>query len=102
MHAFIWIYCITGQFDKANLLINELKERSNNEYVANAMMAVSSAYLNDLDKSFYYLEKAYDDRDPVLIMLKYEPWVPATLREDPRFQELLDKIGYPNSKNITK
>lgn len=95
VHAFIWTYCKIGRFDKARELMSELKERSQSEYVANTFTALSAGYLNDLDEAFNYLEKAYDDRDPVLIMLKYEQWVPAALREDPRFQQLLDRIGFP-------
>jgi TolB-like protein/class 3 adenylate cyclase/Tfp pilus assembly protein PilF len=95
VHAFIWIYCLTGRFEKARILMNELKERSKTEYVANTFTGLSAAYLDDLDEAFDYLEKAYGDRDPILIMLKYERWVPAVLRDDPRFQNLLARIGFP-------
>jgi len=94
-HSFIWIDCITGHAEHARLLMNELKERSKTEFVGNTLSALSAAYLNDLDESFDYLEKACDDRDPILIMLKYEQWVPASLKADPRFQKLLERIGFP-------
>ena len=80
--------------------MNELKERSKSEYLSNALTALSAAYLNDLDEAFDYLEKAFDDRDPSLILLKYEPWVPEVLRADPRFQKILDRIGFPRSPAI--
>ncbi len=76
--------------------MNELKEKSLKEYVANTFTAFSAAYLDGLDKAFDYLEKAYHDHDPILLMLKYQPSVPAALKEDPRFQKFLDKIGFPN------
>lgn len=95
VNGFIWTYCISGRSDAARILMNELKERSKSEYVANALTALSAAYLNDLDEAFGYLEKAYNDRDPILVMLKYEQWVPAILRADPRFQIFLDRIGFP-------
>lgn len=94
VHGFIWTYCITERFEKAHILMNELKERSHSEYVANTLTALSAAYLNDLDEAFDYLEKAYHDRDPILVTLKYEQWVPAALRDDPRFQIFLDRIGF--------
>ena len=75
--------------------MNELKERSKSEYLSNALTALSAAYLNDMDEAFDYLEKAFDDRDPSLILLKYEPWVPGSLRADPRFQQILERIGFP-------
>jgi adenylate cyclase len=95
LHPFIWINCITGQFDKARVMMDELKERSKSEYVSKTLTALSSAYLNDLDGAFDNLEKAFDDRDPTLILLKYEPWVPKNLRADPRFRKILERIGYP-------
>ena len=95
VNGFIWNYCLTKQFDKAEILMNELKERSRNEYVASALTAVSAAYLKNLDEAFDYLERAYQERDPFLVMLRYEHWGPATLREDPRFQILFDRIGLP-------
>jgi hypothetical protein len=82
-------------FDEARLLMNELKERSLKEYIANTFTGVSAAHLNNLDEAFDYFEKAYNDRDPLILALKYESWVPATLRSDPRFQQLLDKIDFP-------
>ncbi|MGZ5135367.1 MAG: adenylate/guanylate cyclase domain-containing protein, partial [Flavitalea sp.] len=95
VHGFIWTYCLTGRFDEARLLMNEVKERSRTEYVANALKGLSAAYLNDLDEAFDYLEKAFDDRDPMLLMLKYEWWVPSSLRQDTRFVTILNRIGFP-------
>ncbi|HET7000294.1 MAG TPA: hypothetical protein VFI33_03255, partial [Puia sp.] len=96
LHGVIWIYCITGQSDKARTLMNELKERSKSEYISNALTALSAAYLNDPDEAFDYLEKAFEDSDPSLILLKYEPWVPENLRADSRFQKVLERIGFPS------
>ena len=95
VHALIWICCMTGRPDKARIMMNELKESSQSEYVDKTLIAISAAYLGDLDEAFDYLDKAHDDRDPILVTLKYEPWVPAALRNDQRFQNLLNKIGYP-------
>jgi len=95
IHAFIWTYCLTGRSDEARIMMNKLKESSKSEYVAKTFTALSAAYLGDLDEAFDYLDKAYNDRDPMLLMIKYERWVPAALRNDPRFQNLLDRIGFP-------
>jgi len=95
-HPFVWINCLTGHLEKARVLMNDLKERSKTEYLSSAFAALSAAYLNELDEAFEYLEKAYDDRDPLVILLKYEPWVPAVLKDDPRFQKFLKRIGFPN------
>jgi len=95
VHGLIWTYCLTGRSDEARVLMDGLKEKSKSEYVANTFTAISAAYLNDTDEAFDYFEKAYIDRDPILLMLKYVQWVPVAIREDPRFQNLLDRIGFP-------
>jgi tetratricopeptide (TPR) repeat protein len=94
VHGFIWTYCLTGRFDEARILMNQVKEGSQTNY-ANTLKAISAAYLNDLDEAFEFLEQAYTDRDPVILMLKYEWWAPASLRNDQRYQNLLQRIGFP-------
>ena len=52
------------------------------------------AYLGEPDKALEYLEKAYTDREPVLLTMRHLP-VPDTLKNDPGFQELMERIGFP-------
>lgn len=93
--ALIWAYCGNKNFEEARNLMEELKQRSATEYIAGTYAGLSAAYLGDLDLAFQYLEKAYEDYDPILISIKHSPYVPASLRSDPRFQNLLDRIGFP-------
>jgi len=58
----------------------EFGERSVTEYIAGTYAGLSAAYLGDMDTAFRYLEKAYDDHDPILRQLKYAPYVPAALK----------------------
>jgi len=40
------------------------------------------------------LERGYKERDPKMVFLKVEPkW--NNLRDDPRFQDLLCRVGFP-------
>ncbi len=43
-----------------------------------------------------WLERAYDERDPGLSGAKGNPYL-APLHSDPRFQDLLRRIGFPES-----
>jgi len=96
VNGLIWNYCETGEIEKARTLMNELLERCQKEYIAKMFTAMSLAYLNDLDLAFEYLEKAYEERDPLLLTLKYEQWGPANFRSDPRFEKFVEKINFPH------
>jgi adenylate cyclase len=91
----IWAYCSNKNFEEARVLMNELKTRSATEYITGTYFGLSAAYLGDLDTAFNLLEKAYNDHDSNLTQLKYLSYVPASLKNDKRFQNLLDRIGFP-------
>src|SRR4030095_3244836 len=94
-NSLILAYCAIWRFDKARALKEELKMRAKKEFISPTVTALSAAYLDELDEAFEYLEKAYDTRDAMILSLRYEHWVPDSLREDPRFSKLLEKIGFP-------
>jgi hypothetical protein len=48
--------------------------------------------LNDNDKAFYWLEKAYEQHDYSLNLAKVDPAFDP-MRSDPRFIELLKRMG---------
>jgi len=96
LNSLLWAYCGNGNFEDARILMNELEGRSKTEYISETYLGFSSASLGNLDAAFDLLEKACDNRDPVLIHLRYMPYVPGALRADPRFQKLLERIGFPN------
>jgi TolB-like protein/Tfp pilus assembly protein PilF len=98
VNGLIWCYCLLGEYDKANELMNELMKRSATEYIAKTFTALSAAYLNDIDKAFEFLEMAFNDHDPILLLLKYADWVPSSVRTDPRFFDLIKRIGLPEGK----
>jgi TolB-like protein/Tfp pilus assembly protein PilF len=55
--------------------------------------ACSAAMLGDKDKAFRFLEKAFEDRREI-IFLKVEPQL-DNIRSDPRYADLLRRIGLP-------
>jgi tetratricopeptide (TPR) repeat protein len=94
-NSLIMTYYFMGRLDEARDLLNELKTRPAEEYVGYASEALSVAFLEGVDEALFYLEKAYEDRDPVLLTIKYNDLVAESLRADPRFGLLLEKIGFP-------
>jgi eukaryotic-like serine/threonine-protein kinase len=57
------------------------------------IVATYHAELGEKDKAFAELNKAYEDREFFMIVLKVDQRFDA-LRDDPRFQDLLRKIGF--------
>src|SRR5438552_5402639 len=59
-------------------------------------MAVIYTCLGDKEQAFRWLEKAYEERSSFLVYSLWEPRLDP-LRSDPRFQELLHRIGFSSS-----
>lgn len=95
--ALIMTLCKKGDLDRARTELAHLKERAEKEYIVCTVIGIAASWVNDnLDEAFHYLEKGYQDHDPLLVSIKHEHWVPDTLRADPRYQKLLDKLNSPN------
>jgi TolB-like protein len=73
---------------------DELEGLSKSRYVPPYWMATLYAGLGDEDRAFGWLEKAYEERSGGLIWLGVDPRM-GGLRSDPRFADLLRRVGLP-------
>jgi TolB-like protein len=73
-----------------------LEAATQREAHAPSLIAVHYTMINEREEAFAWLERAYRERDPQLIGLKFLPMFDA-LRSDPRFDDLLRRIGFPES-----
>ncbi len=87
-----YAYAASAREVEAMNMIGKLEELSKQEYVTPTLMAVIYAELGQKDKAFKLLEEAYEKSDIRLDYLKVDPLFDS-LRSDPRFTELLRKIG---------
>ena len=90
------VYAIAGKRAKAQKLIDELEQLSTKRYVSPVLIAQIHTGLEDMDRVFDCLEKAYQNCDTYLIWLKTRP-VFDSIRSDPRFGKLCKRIGFPES-----
>ena len=70
---------------------DEERERRG-EYVRPTNFAISFAHLGEKDQAFEWLERAYEEREALLMYLKGSPLFDP-LRDDPRFQDLLRRMN---------
>jgi serine/threonine-protein kinase len=83
-----------GQRDKALLILEESKKLSTERYVDPVYFTRIFYGLGEIDSAFQSLEQAYENRSPKLIDEIYcEPFYDG-LRDDPRYKELIQKIGF--------
>ncbi len=85
-------YVASGKKSEAVKLLGDLKKRSNPGYSNASEIAMIYASLGDTDQAMNWLEKGYEERfNPgVLLRPGFDP-----LRSNPRFQNLVHRIGLP-------
>jgi eukaryotic-like serine/threonine-protein kinase len=83
---------MSGTRDEALALLNKLK--TTKEYVSPAELAALYAGLGDKEQALASLEKAFAAHDLQLQFLKVAPNYDS-LRSDPRFQDLMRRVGLP-------
>ena len=88
-------YAVSGKRDEARAILTQVERQHQQGVVPAASVAVLYVALGQSDEAFAWLEKAYAERDPQLTYLKagrrFEP-----LRDDPRFKQLLRRVGLPD------
>jgi TolB-like protein/DNA-binding winged helix-turn-helix (wHTH) protein/Tfp pilus assembly protein PilF len=85
-------YVASGKRTEAGELLNDLKKRSNRIYSHASEIAMIYASLGDADQAMNWLERGYQERfNPgVLLRPGLDP-----LRSDPRFEDLVRRVGLP-------
>lgn len=85
-------YAVSGKNAEALKVIDSLKKLLKQRYVSPFYMAIVYAGLRQKDQAFEWLEKAYQERSSLITYLKVEPTF-ESLHPDPRFADLLQRIG---------
>jgi eukaryotic-like serine/threonine-protein kinase len=74
--------------------LDALKASAAEGYVSPMFFVFTYAHLNRKEEAFEWLEKAYEERSSWLVFLKTDPQF-DNLRSDPRFTEMMKKVGLP-------
>ncbi len=93
-----YVYGISGQKSAAIKMLARLNEVSASRYVTPYGVALIYASMNENDKAFEWLNKAYEQRSNWLVWLKQDPrW--KLIKNDPRYAELILKVGLPTGSH---
>ncbi len=77
-----------------------LTDASTRGYISPVAFATNYALLNDKDKAFEWLEKAFEEHTPGLLDLDLDPDY-DNLRSDPRFRDLARRMNLPQASALT-
>jgi serine/threonine-protein kinase len=85
-------YAAAGKLEEAKGILEELKGRTQKQYVSPYMLARLYGALGDTDKFFEFMNRAYEEKSDWLVKIKDEPAMDRYL-SDPRYRALLKKMG---------
>ena len=85
-------YAVAGDRMKAEQILRGLDDLAKQRYVSPAIRVSIYQGLGDKGKTYEWLDRCYEERDPACWFLKVEPSF-DNLRPEPRFQALLKKVG---------
>jgi Tfp pilus assembly protein PilF len=89
-------YAALGNRAAAQKILGDLLRQSKTGYASAYMIAAIYSGLGQKDQAFEFLEKAYQERSPDLLYFIKADLRMDSLRSDPRFQDLLRRIGLPH------
>jgi TolB-like protein/tetratricopeptide (TPR) repeat protein len=88
----VWAYARAGRRSDALRLVEELKKRQRAGYVPTAAFVNAYLGLGDNDEAFAWLGRACQEKSNLLKLIKVFPPFDG-VRSDPRFQELVRRVG---------
>jgi tetratricopeptide (TPR) repeat protein len=86
-------YALMGKREEAQKILNNAVAAERSEYISAEAIAEVFAVLGEKDQTFDWLEKAFQERDPALINYLKNVHRFDAVRSDPRFTNLLRRIG---------
>jgi len=87
-------YAMSQKTYEANETLGELAELSKQQYVSPYEVAAIYVALGNNEQAFQLLEKAYTEHSFHFVNLNVSPHF-KSVRSDPRFQDLVRRIGLP-------
>ncbi|MFQ5777839.1 MAG: protein kinase [Terriglobia bacterium] len=88
-----YTYAVAGKRQEALAMLDRWKELWKKRGMGASAVALIYVGLGEKDQAFPWLEKALEQRSGMTTLKSYPYWAP--LRSDPRFQDLLRRMNFP-------
>ena len=92
MGLLVRAYAHAGRRAEALRMLDELKKLQHKTYVPTAAFVNAYLGLDDNEQALGWLEKAYEEKSNILQLVRVHPYFDP-LRGDPRFRELIHRVG---------
>jgi len=90
-------YAVIGKKAEARKILRDLQQKANISYISPYLLATIYAGLGEKDRAFELLQRAYEQKSLELSWhLKADLRI-DNVRSDPRFQNLLHRVGLPST-----
>jgi len=89
------VYAQLGDAEEARKIVEERERNRKPDGVSSFWIAAVYARLDEKEKAFQWLEESFRERSGFLVTLKANYFF-ENLRDDPRFEEMLKRIGIPD------
>lgn len=86
---------LLGRREEALKVVDDLLEMGKRTYIPAIYLAGIFTALREMDQAMHWLEKSFMDRSDYLVYLRREPTF-DNLHADPRFHDLVRRIGLPS------
>src|SRR5262245_3903820 len=84
----------SGRLEQARAILTELKSSATQDYIPAYSFAMIHNGFGDKEQALRYLQRSFEEREVQIIFLKIDTrW--DNYRADPRFQDLMRRIGLP-------
>ena len=90
----VQVHALSGNRSEAMRVLEDLEQLTKRRYVCSYEVATAYVLLREKDQAFRWFDKAVEDRSDCMVVLAVDPRLDS-LRSDPRFQDLLRRVGLP-------
>ena len=92
------VYAHAGRQAEARQIVQQIRAMREQHYVPAVMLAYCYAFLDEVEEAFVWLEQAFAERNGELVFWGVLPEQFVSFRHDPRFTDLLRRIGLPTEE----